>query len=255
MYVPRALALFVVIASACAAQTSGPKYTHSDGQQFLKKHCVSCHNGKLSAGGFDISGLAPASSLRDKPEAWSKIALRVHNGEMPPKSAVPLDDRETFVVWVRESLRTEACAAGLVPGPAPARRLSRAQYTATIRDLLNLHMDAGSVLPADGAGGEGFDNAAETLFLSPIHAEKYLEAAKLALNYASKDPRARAKFLIASPGKELTPPAAARVILQDFLPRAFRRPPEAADLDFYLGLFETAHKRGESFDDAILYAL
>ena len=34
------------------------------------------------------------------------------------------------------------------------------------------------MLPADGAGGEGFDNAAETLFLSPIHAEKYLDAAK-----------------------------------------------------------------------------
>ena len=39
-------------------------------------------------------------------------------------------------------------------------------------------------------------------FLSPIHAEKYLDAAKLALEYAAKDPRSRAKFLIAKPGPE-----------------------------------------------------
>src|SRR5688500_6507497 len=118
---------------------------------------------------------------------------------MPPKTVLPLEQREAFASWVRESVRAEACAAGVVPGPAPARRLSRAQYTSTIRDLLNVHVDIGSTLPADSAGGEGFDNAAETLFVSPIHAEIYLEAAKLALQYASKDPRARAKFLIAAP--------------------------------------------------------
>ncbi len=116
-------------------------------------------------------------------------------------------------------------------------------------------MDVGSTLPADGAGGEGFDNAAETLFLSPIYAEKYLEASKLALGFASKDPRARAKFLVAAPGPGVTPEAAARTILEEFLPRAFRRPVDPADLEFYLGLFSTSAKRGESFEDSILYTL
>jgi hypothetical protein len=174
---------------------------------------------------------------------------------MPPKTGLPIEQREAFNAWVQETLRTEACSAGIVPGPAPVRRLSRAQYTTTIRDLLNVHLDIGSTLPADGAGGEGFDNAAETLFLSPIHAEKYLEAARVALNYASKDPRARAKFLIAAPGGGITADSAARAILDDFLPRAFRRPVEAADVQFYLGLFQSAAKRGESFEDSILYAL
>ena len=59
----------------------------------------------------------------------------------------------------------------MTPGPAPVRRLNRTQYASTIRDLLNLHVDVSGALPADEAGGEGFDNAAETLFLSPIHAE------------------------------------------------------------------------------------
>jgi hypothetical protein len=133
--------------------------------------------------------------------------------------------------------------------------LSRSQYSATVRDLLNLHVDVGNALPADGAGGEGFDNAAETLFLSPIHAEKYLDAAKLALTSAAMDPRARAKFLIAKPGPGITPDAAARSILQAFLPRAFRRPAEPGELAFYLGLFQTAARRGDSFDNSILFAL
>ena len=90
-----------------------------------------------------------------------------------------------------------------------------------------MHFNAGHGLPADGGGGEGFDNAAETLFLSPIHAEKYLEAAKLALGYAIKDPRSRAKFLIATPGPGVSPESAARTILEEFLPRAFRRPVDA----------------------------
>ena len=99
----------------------------------------------------------------------------------------------------RRPVRTEWYRAA-----APIRRLSRTQYTATVRDLLNLHVDVGATLPADSAGGEGFDNAAETLFLSPIYAEKYLEAAKLALSYASKDARSRARFLIAAPGPGVT---------------------------------------------------
>ena len=172
--------ILVFLYSTSVSWSQVAKYTHADGQQFLKKYCAGCHQGRAT-GGFDIAKLAATSSFRDRAESWSKAALRVHNGEMPPKSALPMDVRESFASWVRESLRNEACSAGILPGPAPLRRLSRAQYTTTIRDLLNVHVDIGSTLPADGAGGEGFDNAAETLFLSPIHAEKYLEAARLAL--------------------------------------------------------------------------
>jgi hypothetical protein len=34
----------------------------------------------------------------------------------------------------------------MVPGPSPVRRLSRTQYTATVRDLFNLHVDIGATL-------------------------------------------------------------------------------------------------------------
>jgi len=155
----------------------------------LRTNCGNCHGGKARAAGFDITRLAQPASFREESAKWNKAALRVHNGEMPPGAPLALEKREAFAGWVRENLRQAACSDGIVPGPSPVRRLSRTQYTATVRDLFNLHVDIGATLPADSAGGEGFDNAAETLFLSPVYAEKYLEAAKLALSYASKDAR------------------------------------------------------------------
>src|SRR3979409_1547966 len=93
-----------------------------------------------------------------------------------------------------------------------------------MRQLLNVQFNAGRSLPEDGAGGEGFDNAAETLFLSPLLAEKYLEAGKESLNIALKNPKVRQSVMTAKPGPDLTPDQAARKILAGFMPRAFRRP-------------------------------
>jgi hypothetical protein len=251
------LALILITASAAYGQLTASNYSFGDSQQFLKTYCGACHSGKASVGGFNIGRVISEETLRGNRHAWNQLVTRVHNNEMPPKGAPSpsLDDREKFVQWVRDTLRAEACAAGMSPGPAPVRRLNRSQYTATVRDLLNLHIDAGGALPIEGAGGEGFDNAAETLFISPIHAEKYLDAAKNALTAAAKDPRSRAKFLIAKPGNDVTPEQAARTILAEFLPRAFRRPVAESDLAVYLELFHSAQKQGESFDNAILYAL
>ena len=50
-----------------------------------------------------------------------------------------------------------------------------------------------------------FNNAAETLFLSPIHSEKYMDTAKLVVNFAERDSKARAKIFAARPGPGATP--------------------------------------------------
>ena len=233
------------------------EYSFEAAQTLLKKQCQGCHSGKTAAGGFDIAQVSSARSLADRAQTWSRAAGRVKRGEMPPKG-VPgpdFESRERFVTWVDASLRSVACASGTVTGPPRVRRLNRDEYSATVRDLLNIHINAANALPADGAGGEGFDNAAETLFLSPIHAEKYLDAARRALDYALKDPKSRDKFLTAVPGAGLSPTDAARKVLQTFLPRAFRRPATDEEVSRYLALFTAGRKNGESFEDAISFAL
>ena len=231
--------------------------TSDDGQAFLGTYCSACHGGGRAAGGMSLAAYTAPDSLRTDNVGWNRILIRVRSGEMPPKGAASpsQSDRDAFASWLDNALRTQACAGPATVGPWPMRRLNRDEYSATIRDLLDIQIDASHALPVDGAGGEGFDNAAETLFLSPIHAEKYLAAAKEALDYAAKDPTSRKSIFTAVPGPELTPDAAAARVLAAFLPRAFRRPVSAGDSDRYLALFHTAQKRGDNFDRAILYTL
>lgn len=225
-------------------------------QAFLGQYCGGCHGAK-AVGGFGLDKVKEASSLARDAHSWTRARLRVENHEMPPKGAAApsLDAREEFAKFVNAELKREACRAGFQVGPRPLRRLNREEYTATVQDLLDLHMDIGGSLPADGAGGEGFDNAGETLFLSPLHAEKYLETAKQAMDYAAKEFKSRKRLLIAKPGEGLSEDGAARKIALNFLPKAFRRPVLEAEANEYVALFRTARSKGEEFEPAVFYML
>jgi hypothetical protein len=234
-------------------------YSFGASQRFLQQYCQACHIGQAPAGGFhvEVEQVGSESSFASAPATWKAAAARVTNGEMPPKGAPapPLDLREAFTSWVDSELRRTACASGAQPGPALTRRLNRDEYAATIRDLLDVHMDLGRMLPEDGAGGEGFDNAAETLFLSPMHSEKYLEAAKFVLEFAAKEHKSRAQIFTVQPGPNLSEEAAARGILENFLPRAFRRPAAPPEVDRYAAVYRAARKQGLDYESAVLYAL
>jgi hypothetical protein len=249
------LAAMVALAVESNAQTGA--LTFEESQAFLKNYCLACHTDKAPAGGFRLSQVASPESLRQEAQRWTNLNTRVRNHEMPPRGspAPGLDLRERFSGWVNNALRAEACAAGFAPGPTMIRRLNRDEYAATVRDLFDIHLDIAQLLPADGAGGEGFDNAAETLFLSPLHTEKYLEVARFSLDFAAKEFKSRALIFTAQPGPNLTSEQAARRILEDFLPRAFRRPVRERDIAPYMDLFRAAGKQGQPFQGSILYAL
>ncbi len=63
------------------------------------------------------------------------------------------------------------------PGRVTARRLNRAEYSNTIRDLLAVDFHAEKDFPTDDSG-DGFDNMADVLSVSPLLLEKYLGAAE-----------------------------------------------------------------------------
>ena len=258
MSVPRFTARLTMLMALPAILAAQPaSFSFDDAQQFLKTHCQACHQGSAPAGGFPLQQIAGPTTIRSEAERWNKVALRVHNGEMPPKGfpVPPVDQREQFAQWVTTSVRKSICGAGATPGPAPIRRLNRDEYAATLRDLLDIQVDLTSSLPADGAGGEGFDNAGETLFLSPLLFEKYLQAAKVAMDVAGKEFKSREKILVARPGNGVTSEQAAHEILKAFLPRAFRRPVTEDDVAQYLALFRAARKQGQEFEPAILFTL
>lgn len=227
----------------------------------VNKHCIECHGSHEPEGELDLSEFiqpdASVKSMVNHRATWDKIRTRVLQGDMPPKNSEPLviDDRQWFPRWVAQTFRQEACGQVVQCGPSPLRRLNRNQYGNTLRDLLGVHFDAGHELPADGAGGEGFDNSAETLFLSPIHGEKYLSAAKEALEYAARDAAARERIFVSRPKEGVSAEQAAREILERFASRAFRRPVAPEQLDRLMQVFQADTSGGAKFDDAILHTL
>ncbi|MBM3724703.1 MAG: DUF1588 domain-containing protein [Acidobacteria bacterium] len=243
-------------ALACAAAPLAA-YDFEAARGFLGTYCKACHTGKTAVGGFVLERLGDAASLTREAGKWASAVRRVHAGEMPPKGspAPALEAREEFARWAEGALRGAACAGGVGPGPAVTRRLNREEYANTIRDLFDIHLDLASGLPGDGAGGEGFDNAAETLFLSPLHAEKYMDMAKFVTDFAGREYKPRERIFVARPGAGVTQDQAARRIFETVLPRAFRRPVAADVVAQYVALFGAARRQGLDFQGAVLFAL
>ena len=225
--------------------------SQESGVRFIQSYCVSCHQPPRPKGKLDFSTVTSEKQIVSRALDWDQYVARVRQGEMPPDDEdvdqPSHDERQTFVRSIESTLREAACENGIRPGPAITRRLNRSEYSASVRHLLDIHFDAGEALPDDGAGGEGFDNAAETLFLSPIHAEKYLEASQTAVEYGFADTRSNRRFLTAQPSDTLSPQAAADDILESFLPRAFRRPVSPEEHQAYREVFDSVYHKEPSF--------
>ena len=109
---------------------------------------------------------------------------------MPPPSA-PRPDRakaQGLTSWLTAEL-DRAAQANPNPGRPLLHRLNRTEYANAVRDLLNLEIDAGSLLPPDDSA-YGFDNIADALGLSPALQERYVSAALKIGALAVGDPRA-----------------------------------------------------------------
>ncbi len=146
---------------------------------FLSENCVGCHSEKRPAGGLNLQLFQTADSLAKYRDQWENVVHKLRTGEMPPKG-MPRPEQatvETILHWVEVQF---AAADKLVkpdPSRITARRLNRAEYNNTIRDLLGVDSDPANDFPQDDSA-HGFDNMADALTLSPTLMEKYLAAAE-----------------------------------------------------------------------------
>src|SRR5439155_26426622 len=87
------------------------------------------------------------------------------------------------VSWISNSLTRLDCTAPKDPGRVTIRRLNRAEYNNTIRDLCGVDFKPADDFPSDDVG-YGFDNIGDVLSFQPILLEKYMRAADNALETA-----------------------------------------------------------------------
>jgi hypothetical protein len=145
------------------------------------KFCQDCHSTKEKKGSLDLERFAAEADLRKDLKVWVGVIEQLEAGEMPPKGKPQptAEERQRLIAWIQQFLDAEARSRSGDPGHVPLRRLSNAEYDATIRDLTGVELKPAREFPADGAAGEGFTNAAEALTeISPALLTKYLAAAK-----------------------------------------------------------------------------
>ncbi len=154
----------------------------SDIRPVLVEHCQACHSPQSDNRIRFLEAQSSADVSRQR-GLWNNVAMQLRNRTMPPAGPQPSEqDRLRVSAWIDRTLRSTACNLDEYAGPVTVRRLNRAEYQNTIRDLFGLRLQVAELFPVDGSGGEGFDNHGETLFLSPLLAERYLEVADQVLD-------------------------------------------------------------------------
>jgi hypothetical protein len=143
----------------------------------LDRYCVSCHNATLKTANLLLDE-ADITDLSADPGLWERVNLKLTLRAMPPVG-MPLRPTEQEYVQLTHFLQTELdslAQRNTNPGHLTIHRLNRTEYNNAIRDLLDLEIDATSMLPPDNIG-HGFDNMADTLAVSPLLMEQYMFAA------------------------------------------------------------------------------
>jgi hypothetical protein len=138
------------------------------------------------------------------------------------------------------------------PGRVTLHRLNRSEYDNTVRDLLGTSVKPAQEFPIDDRGN-GFDNMADILTLSPLHLSVYLSAAKSLVSEALTNPTQRAKLVTC----DLTTlgQTCAQDVLKAFTYRAWRRPITDQELQRLMAVVEVALSNGDGYEQGLTLAL
>src|SRR5512134_1623420 len=146
---------------------------------FLARHCYACHGNERQKRELNLESFTTAASLLEHGERWEMVVERLRGGEMPPDDEPQPDEaeRQAVAAWIARELARIDRTTPPDPGRVTARRLNRAEYNNTVRDLLAVDVRPADDFPQDDSG-YGFDNIGDVLSLSPALLENYMSAAE-----------------------------------------------------------------------------
>lgn len=146
---------------------------------FLTTWCAACHGSEAPEAGLDLLRLSTGPLTLEGAVRLLAVRERVRSGEMPPAGGErPAPEALAAFVGALDAVLLAADRDLPVdPGRVTVRRLSRFEYGRTVKHLLDLDVEPGDGFPADDLA-YGFDNVGDVLSVSPLHLEKYAEAAE-----------------------------------------------------------------------------
>jgi hypothetical protein len=143
----------------------------------VNNYCVTCHDSEVKKGGLDLDRITHGD-VTSHMDDWERVVRKLRARQMPPDGKKRPDER-TYDAIVLELVSSLDRAAAKHPNPGRTetlRRLNRAEYQNSIRDLLALDIDAATLLPKDDVS-HGFDNVTVGN-LSPTLLDRYITAAQ-----------------------------------------------------------------------------
>jgi mono/diheme cytochrome c family protein len=237
---------------AYAAPPSAKADFVKDVAPLVNRYCGKCHGATKPKGGLALTAFSDDASVLKKRAVWESVADKLRSGGMPPpgKPRPNADELDKINAWLDAVVFQIDCNGLKDPGCVTMRRLNRAEYNNTIRDLLGVPFQPANDFPQDDVG-YGFDNIGDVLSLPPLLMEKYLAAAEKIVEKALASPEARKRLFIVTAQNE----EAARQILERFATRAYRRPLRRDEVQRLLRFVEMAEKNRDSFETGIALAL
>lgn len=146
---------------------------------FLGEYCLDCHDNETQKADLNLEKFGDAPELYKERRVWEAVRDMIEHREMPPsKKPQPSEaDRKQMVLFIEKELAKFDCEGPVNPGRVTIRRLNRAEYNNTVRDLMGVDFKPAEDFPLDEVG-YGFDNIGDVLSLPPMLLEKYLSAAE-----------------------------------------------------------------------------
>lgn len=178
--VPTLLLLALALPFPTHLSTASANTFSSTTLPFLEKYCHECHGGKKTKADLNLRQIQDDSNLLKDLKLWRGVLHQVNTGEMPPDKHPSQPSPEEIAAFnksLEDAIATAEAKLPPDPGRVTARRLNRTEYNNTVRDLLDVDFDATENFPADDIG-HGFDNIGDVLSISPVHLERYLDAAE-----------------------------------------------------------------------------
>ena len=174
----------VLLLSFISCQSYADKSVHS----LLQKYCYDCHDEDVQKGKFQLDNLHKDISSGIDADLWRLALDQLNLDEMPPKKKKQPspEERRLIIDYITNSLKT-AAEHKRKEVQVVMRRLTKQQYTNTLRDLLSLDLDFGKPLPAERFSEDGFKNNGEEQVISLLQTEYYQKIADEALAKALLD--------------------------------------------------------------------